>query len=499
MSETDSLKKIVKGSSIVFIGIFISKFLAYVYRLLIARVGPEQYGLFSIALGLTGILVTISVLGLNLGLMRYIPFFKGKEDNEKILLTIRESLKLTAAISLFFSILVFFLSEKISIGLFNNHELIPILKIMSLSIFFGTLTFMLYDLMIAFQKAKYHVLIKNFFENAIKIVLTFILIYIIGIGALGAAYGYLFSLIISLFVAIYMVNKYVFRFITIKKIYGGIKIRKELVSYSMPLMFSDLSISIIVWTDTLILGHFRSATEVGIYNAALPTAHLMYLIPYALMMLFLPVLTETYSKGEKEVLNSIYLRVTKWIFFTNLMLVSFFVLFSRIIMKNLFGQEYISGNIVLIILSLGLFLGYLIEPTERMFMIFKKTKTIFLITISVLVSSLSLNFMLIPIYGMIGAAIAAAITQILIFLLYAVSGYIITKINPFKFKYFLNALILLSVLGFIKYFFSGNLLIMLLMFMGYILLSILLLAITNIIEKEDILFIKLILKKISGN
>ena len=499
MSETDSLKKIVKGSSIVFIGIFISKFLAYVYRLLIARVGPEQYGLFSIALGLTGILVTISVLGLNLGLMRYIPFFKGKEDNEKILLTIRESLKLTAAISLFFSILVFFLSEKISIGLFNNHELIQILKIMSLSIFFGTLTFMLYDLMIAFQKAKYHVLIKNFFENAIKIVLTFILIYIIGIGALGAAYGYLFSLIISLFVAIYMVNKYVFRFITIKKIYGGIKIRKELVSYSMPLMFSDLSISIIVWTDTLILGHFRSATEVGIYNAALPTAHLMYLIPYALMMLFLPVLTETYSKGEKEVLNSIYLRVTKWIFFTNLMLVSFFVLFSRIIMKNLFGQEYISGNIVLIILSLGLFLGYLIEPTERMFMIFKKTKTIFLITISVLVSSLSLNFMLIPIYGMIGAAIAAAITQILIFLLYAVSGYIITKINPFKFKYFLNALILLSVLGFIKYFFSGNLLIMLLMFMGYILLSILLLAITNIIEKEDILFIKLILKKISGN
>ena len=281
MSETDSLKKIVKGSSIVFISIFISKFLAYVYRLLIARVGPEQYGLFSIALGLTGILVTISVLGLNLGLMRYIPFFKGKEDNEKILLTIRESLKLTAAISLFFSILVFFLSEKISIGLFNNHELIPILKIMSLSIFFGTLTFMLYDLMIAFQKAKYHVLIKNFFENAIKIVLTFILIYIIGIGALGAAYGYLFSLIISLFVAIYMVNKYVFRFITIKKIYGGIKIRKELVSYSMPLMFSDLSISIIVWTDTLILGHFRSATEVGIYNAALPTAHLMYLIPYA--------------------------------------------------------------------------------------------------------------------------------------------------------------------------------------------------------------------------
>jgi len=499
MSETDSLKKIVKGSSIVFIGIFISKFLAYVYRLLIARVGPEQYGLFSIALGLTGILVTISVLGLNLGLMRYIPFFKGKEDNEKILLTIRESLKLTAAISLFFSILVFFLSEKISIGLFNNHELIPILKIMSLSIFFGTLTFMLYDLMIAFQKAKYHVLIKNFFENAIKIVLTFILIYIIGIGALGAAYGYLFSLIISLFVAIYMVNKYVFRFITIKKIYGGIKIRKELVSYSMPLMFSDLSISIIVWTDTLILGHFRSATEVGIYNAALPTAHLMYLIPYALMMLFLPVLTESYSKGEKEVLNSIYLRVTKWIFFTNLMLVSFFVLFSRIIMKNLFGQEYISGNIVLIILSLGLFLGYLIEPTERMFMILKKTKTIFLITISVLVSSLSLNFMLIPIYGMIGAAIAAAITQILIFLLYAVSGYIITKINPFKFKYFLNALILLSVLGFIKYFFSGNLLIMLLMFMGYILLSILLLAITNIIEKEDILFIKLILKKISGN
>ncbi len=496
--NTNHLKKIVKGSSIVFIGVFLSKFLAYIYRLLIARISPEQYGLFSIALGITSILVTISLLGLNLGFLRYIPFFRGKGDDEKILLTIRESLKITSIVSMLFSLLVFFFSEKISISFFNNPSLTPILKVMSFSIFFGVLTLMLYDMTIAFQMAKFHVLIKNLLENIIKILLTFILVYLLGFGILGAAYGYLFSIIISLIVAIFVINKYIFKFISFKSIYGGSKLRKDLLFYSAPLMFSDLSISVIVWTDTLILGYFRPAAEVGIYNATLPTAHLMYLVPYAFMMLFLPVLAELYSKGEKEILNSIYSRITKWIFFINFMLVSFFFLFSKIILTKFFGQEYSSGSLPLIILSFGLFIGYLVESTQRMFMIQKKTRLIFLLTVFIIISSISLNVLLVPLYGMLGAAIATSITQILAFLLYAISGYSITKINPFKFKYFLNALVLLIILGLIKYFFSESLLIMLFLSVIYILLSVLLLFITNTIEKEDVIFIKLVLKKITN-
>ena len=55
-NEFDSnLKLIAKSSVIVFAGIFLSKIFTYLYRIIIAReFGPEAYGLFSLALVISG-------------------------------------------------------------------------------------------------------------------------------------------------------------------------------------------------------------------------------------------------------------------------------------------------------------------------------------------------------------------------------------------------------------------------------------------------------------
>ena len=51
--EISSLKKIVRGAGIVFLGLIASKTISYFYRIFIARYfGPEDYGLFSIALSI---------------------------------------------------------------------------------------------------------------------------------------------------------------------------------------------------------------------------------------------------------------------------------------------------------------------------------------------------------------------------------------------------------------------------------------------------------------
>ena len=89
---------------------------------------------------------------------------------------------------------------------------------------------------------------------------------------------------------------------------GREKFKAKILSYSLPLMLSGILISITTWTDTLMIGHFRQASEVGIYNAALPTAQLIYMIPYVFMVLFLPVLTELYAKGKTEVLEGFFFK-----------------------------------------------------------------------------------------------------------------------------------------------------------------------------------------------
>ena len=79
-----SLETIAKGAGIVFIGAVITKLLGFFYRIIIARIGVEQYGLFSLGLAIYGIIAAISSLGLYLGVLRYVSYYKGKDDEAKV-------------------------------------------------------------------------------------------------------------------------------------------------------------------------------------------------------------------------------------------------------------------------------------------------------------------------------------------------------------------------------------------------------------------------------
>ena len=78
------LNLIAKSSLIVLLAVLISKILTYVYRIVIVRVyGPEVYGVFSLAIIIFTISITLASLGLYEGLLRYIPFYRGRKEKKK--------------------------------------------------------------------------------------------------------------------------------------------------------------------------------------------------------------------------------------------------------------------------------------------------------------------------------------------------------------------------------------------------------------------------------
>ena len=83
MEELDnSLKKIAGGALFVLIGLFISKLLGYVFRFIIARVGPEQYGLFYLGMTFFSFFSMVSILGMKEGVTRYVSYYSGKKNKE---------------------------------------------------------------------------------------------------------------------------------------------------------------------------------------------------------------------------------------------------------------------------------------------------------------------------------------------------------------------------------------------------------------------------------
>src|SRR3989344_4398287 len=171
-------KRMVKGAIIVFFGMLLSKALAYLYVALLARLGSSEYGLLSLALAIVSFISIFAIFGLGTGIIRYVSYYKGKQDTRRIKGTILSSLKLSLPLSLILMILLFVFSERISVLVFHNIRLIPILKLFSLTLPFISLSDIFLGVIIGFQKIEYKILIKEILENFIKLVLTFIVIYL---------------------------------------------------------------------------------------------------------------------------------------------------------------------------------------------------------------------------------------------------------------------------------------------------------------------------------
>ena len=79
----ESLRKIAKGAGIGFTGTFIG--IGYLSRMVIARfLGASDYGLVCLGFAAMSIATALSMVGLDTGIQRYVSFYKGTGDKERI-------------------------------------------------------------------------------------------------------------------------------------------------------------------------------------------------------------------------------------------------------------------------------------------------------------------------------------------------------------------------------------------------------------------------------
>ena len=328
MSQEDgneALKILAKGASIAFIGLILSKFFTYLFRVFIARYfGPGDYGLFSLGLAVLSFFSIFALLGMKSGVTRYIAYHITKKNEGGVKGVIKSSIEMVLPMSIVMLILMVILSPYIAINIFNEPNLLGVLYVLSLSLPFSAVISLFASVFIGFKKNKYQALTEEISINFSKLVLV-IIIGIIGLGVVGIAWAWTIATILIFFMSAYFLKKV---YPDIRSKVAAIPMKRELLSYSLPLLLTSSMGFLIIWTDTLMLGFFKTAIDVGIYNAALPTAQLLFLFPNAIAVLFLPIITELYTKKSKGELNRVYKTVTRWTFYVNFPLFLLMVFFS---------------------------------------------------------------------------------------------------------------------------------------------------------------------------
>ncbi|MEK6947704.1 MAG: flippase [Nanoarchaeota archaeon] len=491
--NTDTaLKNIAKGASLAFAGIIISKILGYSYRIIVARLGPADYGQLSIALAIFNFFGIIAILGLTQGIQRYVPYYNARKEYGKARGIVLYSLKLSFITGLLIGILLFLFSDYIAINYFHEEKLSILIKLVAFIIPIDVIRNIFLNLCKSYNYIIPEIYARNFAENFVKVILTLVFL-LLGYGLLGATFAYISAITISCIISYYLARKLYNYRKDVKPEYD----KKIWLNYSIPLLINHFLLLIMLWTDTFLLGYFKTSTDVGIYNAAAPTAQLIYIFPAALLSLFLPVLSNLYSKNEKKSFNTCYSTVTKWIFIINMLFLLGLVVFSKQIITLLFGAEYYTGYLALIILSVCYFVYHLSLTSNNIMMIYERTKTVFLISLIGAVLNVILNYYLIPTYSYTGAAISTGISVLVMGIINFIVAYKITKYNPINKKYI--KILLITILLFIASYYISNiiqynyLLVALVSLSTFIIYTLLLLAF-KVFNDEDIKILRYIEK-----
>jgi O-antigen/teichoic acid export membrane protein len=430
INSTD-ISRIAKNAGISGIGEIVSNIFGYATSIVITRtVGPYIFGVFSLANIITWIAQVFSSIGLNEGLLRFVAFYKGKGDTPRVKGSIIFGTKVVFSLSIFFAVVLFYLADLIGNKFFHNPDVSFALKILVISLPFLTLEELWLKVIQSFQIIKYQVFVQKFFQPVVRL-LAIAILFLMGFKLVGILVASIIAICTASLLSLY----YLLKISQIHKEFPHPKSeRKEIIFFSLPLSLSQLLGIVTFYIDALMLGYFKTATEVGIYSAVSRVGMLILVPLTSFNTIFAPMISEIYSKNEMKRLEDLFKTVTKWIFLLSLPLFLLFILLAEQIM-GFFGQDFVVGSVALIIFGAGELINAGVGSVGYMLMMTGRSKIVLFNSLVFCALNIVLNYILIPKYSIVGAAIGTGSSIAVINILRVIEVYYFMKIQPFKIDY----------------------------------------------------------------
>jgi O-antigen/teichoic acid export membrane protein len=176
---------------------------------------------------------------------------------------------------------------------------------------------------------------------------------------------------------------------------------------ALPILMVEGFYSLLAYTDVLVLQYFRSPDEVAVYYAAAKTLALVSFIYYSVSATTAHRFSSYHVAGDREGLSAFIAQSIKWTFWPSLAATALLLLFGKP-MLSLFGAQFTDGYHLMFILALGLLARSAIGPIERLLNMLGEQRICAMVYAGAFGVNLALCFVLIPRFGMMGAAMSTA-------------------------------------------------------------------------------------------
>jgi O-antigen/teichoic acid export membrane protein len=148
-------------------------------------------------------------------------------------------------------------------------------------------------------------------------------------------------------------------------------------------------------------------TDVGIYFAAAKTMSLILFVHYAVGSAVANRFAALGARGDRDSLDAFAREAAHWTFWPSLA-AGLVLLALGIPLLWLFGPQFVTGYPVMLILVVGFLFRASMGPSEFLLNMLGKQSISAAVQVTVAVMSIALNLLLVPYYGLIGAAMATS-------------------------------------------------------------------------------------------
>lgn len=179
------------------------------------------------------------------------------------------------------------------------------------------------------------------------------------------------------------------------------------------------------------VGFFLSSDSVALYRAIQGLNQIPLFVLQSFVFLYLPVATEAYTDGNIKFLDTMYKSTTKWISIFTYPMVVVVILFSDDVIRVMFTDAYVTASAALSILVGSVYLRSVVGPNGATVNAIGRSEIEMWGAIAGLVTNFALNVVLIPRYGIEGAALATGLSFLVYNSVEILFIHYITGIHPF--------------------------------------------------------------------
>lgn len=399
--------KQIRGSSLLLAGRGMSAVINFAFQVLLVRfLATTDYGAISYVLAVVASSQSLSTLGINTAIPRFVPIYEENNDYDRITGTLLLSLATILGIFGVFAALLYGLPASYVDALIGDHQVVSLLYIMSALIPLQGADGILAGLYASIASPRTIFFRNHLLVPGIRLLVIFPLV-IFRKPVTMIALGYvLVSAVVVAICAGMLVSILVQRGIWHRLHWTSPRLPiRELFSFSIPVLSSEfVSVAMTNTVAVFLLARFHSTSEVAIYRAVGPAATMNQAVIASFSILYTPLAARFLARNDHAGINRLYWNTTVWMGILSYPVFLLTFSLATPLTVVIYGSRYASSGAVLAILAVGYYFNTVLGLNTQTLRVYGNVKFILLVNCLTAAAGVAASVVFISRYGALGAA-----------------------------------------------------------------------------------------------